>query len=36
MARSNNNATEVVIKLGYMLETLSIPHYSFRLTWAVQ
>jgi hypothetical protein len=27
--------TEVVIKLGYMLEHPSIPHYEFRPKWAV-
>jgi hypothetical protein len=27
--------TEVVVKLGYMLEHPSIPHYVFRPKWAV-
>jgi len=27
--------TEVVVKLGYMLEHPSIPHYEFRPKWAV-
>jgi hypothetical protein len=27
--------TEVVVKLGYMLERPSIPHYEFRPKWAV-